>query len=152
MSEECKKFTEEAEMEANKGDHNLSAERWNNGGFCYSDIEDLTKASECFLKSSDESLKGKNKTGASDSFLYAIMVLLRSGNKKQASEVIKSADTKGLGGMESTKFAKDFFKAVESGKQDAKQSACDKFSHILEDNYWLRKTLGKMGVSVSSSY
>jgi hypothetical protein len=152
LSEECKKFVLEAEAEANRGDHALAAERWNNGGFCYSDIEDFPKASECFLKSSEESLKGKNKTGASDSLLYAIMVLLRSGNKKQALEVIKTSDTKGLGGMESTKFAKDFVKAFESGKQNEKQAACNKFSHIIEDNYWLRKTLGKMGVSVSSSY
>jgi hypothetical protein len=79
------------------------------------------------------------------------MVLLRSGNKKQASEIIKTVETKGLGGMESSKFAKEFLKAFESGKQDAKQAACDKFSHIIEDNYWLRKTLGKMGVTVSSS-
>jgi hypothetical protein len=43
-------------------------------------------------------------------------------------------------------------KAFESGKQNEKQAACNKFSHIIEDNYWLRKTLGKMGVSVSSSY
>lgn len=152
MSEQCKKFAEEAEAEANKGDHSLSAERWTNAGFCYSDTEDFAKASESFLKSADESIKGKNKAGASDSLLNAMMVLLRSGNKKQASEIIKTVDTKGLGGMESAKFAKEFLKAFESGKQDAKQATCAKFSHVISDNYWLRKTLGKMGVTVSSSY
>jgi hypothetical protein len=152
LSEECKKFTEEAETEANKGDHSLSAERWNNAGFCYSDAEDFPKAAESFLKSADECIKAKNRAGASDSLLYSIMVLLRSGNKKQASEIIKTVDSKGLGGMESAKFAKEFLKAVENGKQDAKQSACDKFSHIIQDNYWLRKTLGKLGVTISSSY
>lgn len=152
MSEQCRKFTEEAATEANKGDHSLSAERWTNAGFCYSDVEDYLKASESFLKSADESIIAKNKAGASDSLLYAIIVVLRSGNKKQASEIIKTFDAKGLAGMESAKFAKEFLKAFESGKQDAKQTACDKFSHIIEDNYWLRKTLGKMGVLVSSSY
>jgi hypothetical protein len=152
LSEQCKKFTEEAETEANKGDHSLSAERWTNAGFCYSDAEDFLKASESFLKSADESIKAKNRAGASDSLLYSMVVLLRSGNKKQASETVKTIDTKGLGGMESAKFAKEFLKAFESGKQDAKQSARDKFSHIIEDNYWLRKTLEKMGVTASSSY
>jgi Tfp pilus assembly protein PilF len=152
LSEQCKKFTEEAETEASKGDHSLSAERWTNAGFCYSDAEDFAKASESFLKSADESIKAKNKAGASDSLLYAVMVTLRSGNKKQASEIIKTVDAKGLAGMESAKFAKEFLKAFETGKQDTKQSACNKFANIIADNYWLRKTLGKMGVTVSASY
>jgi hypothetical protein len=151
MSEECKKFMEQAEIESKKGDHNLSAERWSSAGFCYSDEQNYAKASECFVKSSEESLLGKNRAGASDSLLYALIVLHRSGNKKEAANVIKVADSKGLGGMESIKFAKSFSKAAEGGNKKSMQEACNQFSHIIEDNYWLKKMLGKMGMEVSFS-
>jgi hypothetical protein len=149
LSEECKKFIDEAEKESKKGDHTLSAERWISAGFCYSDIEDFVKASDCFTKSSEESILGKNKTGASDSLLYAAIALLRSKNKKDVSNIIKTADSKGLGGMESTKFAKSFAKAADGGNKKAMQEACNQFSHIIEDNYWLKKMLGKLGMETS---
>jgi len=151
LSEECRKFAEQAEAEAKRGDHNLVAERWGSAGFCYADLEDFARASECFIKSGEESILGKNKTGASNSLLYAVIILLRSGNKKEAPNVIKIADSKGLGGIESMKFAKSFLKATESGNKKAQQEACNQFSHIIEDNYWLRKTLGKMGFETSFS-
>ncbi|WXG42549.1 MAG: hypothetical protein WED04_00320 [Promethearchaeati archaeon SRVP18_Atabeyarchaeia-1] len=151
MSEECKKFVEQAEAESKRGDHSLSAERWNSAGFCFSDTEDFPKASDCFAKSSEESIAGKNRTGASDSILNAVVVLLRSAKKKEASDLIKTADSKGLGGMESMKFAKSFVKAAESGKKKAMQETCNQFSHIIEDNYWLKKTLGKLGMETSFS-
>ena len=151
MSEECKKFVEQAEVESKRGDHNLSAERWSSAGFCFSDDQNYVRASECFVKSSEESLLGKNRAGASDSLLYALMVLHRSGNKKEATNIIKIADSKGLGGMESIKFAKSFSKAAESGNKKSMQEACNQFSHIIEDNYWLKKTLGKMGMETSFS-
>jgi hypothetical protein len=138
-------------VESKRGDHNLSAERWSSAGFCYSDIEDYVKSSECFVKSSEESILGKNRAGASDSLLYALMVLMRSGSKKEASNIIKTADSKGLGGMESVKFAKSFAKAAEGGNKKAMQEACNQFSHVIEDNYWLKKTLGKMGMETSFS-
>ena len=151
MSEECRKFAEQAEVEAKKGDHNLTAERWSSAGFCYADVEDFAKECECFIKSGEESVLGKNKTGASDTLLYALIVLLRSGNKKEAANVIKMADSKGLGGIESMKFAKAFLKAAESGSKKGQQEACKQFSHIIEDNYWLRKMLQKMGFETSFS-
>jgi hypothetical protein len=149
LSGECGSFVVEAESEAKRGDHSLSAERWRSAGFCYSDAGDFVKASECFKNSAEESLKGKNKTGASDSLLCASMVLIRSGKKEEASTIIKLAESKGLGGTDNMKFAADFLKAVISGDKNAKQKVRDQFSYLIEDNYWLRKTLEKMGVSSS---
>nr|MDO8135116.1 hypothetical protein [Candidatus Njordarchaeum guaymaensis] len=149
MSEECKKFIAEAEAEAKTGDQTIAAERWRSAGFCYSDIGDFAKASECFRNSAEESLKGKNKTGASDSLLCAVIVSLRSGNREEASNVVKIAESKGLSGTDNMKFAANLLKAVSSGDKNAKQKVCDQFSFLIEDNYWLRKTLEKMGVSTS---
>nr|MDO8097891.1 hypothetical protein [Candidatus Njordarchaeota archaeon] len=151
MSEECNKFIAEAEAEAETGDHTLAAERWRSAGFCYSDIGDFAKASECFRNSAEESLKGKNKTGASDSLLCAIIISLCSENREEASNVIKIAESKGLSGTDNIKFAASLLKAIVRGDKDAKQKACDQFSFLIEDNYWLRKTLEKMGLSTSST-
>jgi len=151
LSEECKKFIAEAEAEAKTGDHTIAAERWRSAGFCYSDIGDFAKACECFRNSAEESLKGKNKTGASDSLLCAVIVSLRSGNREEASNVVKIAESKGLSGTDNIKFAANLLRAVSSGDKNAKQKVCDQFSFLIEDNYWLKKTLEKMGVSTSSA-
>jgi len=148
---ECENFVVEAEAEAKRGDHNLSAEKWKSSGFCYSDVGDFAKASECFRNSAEESLKAKNKTGASDSFLCAAMVSLSSGNREEASNAIKIAESKGLGGTDNIKFAASFLKAASSTDKNARKKVCDQFSFLIEDNYWLRKTLEKMGVSTSSA-
>lgn len=150
MSSECENFVAEAEAEAKRGDHSLSAERWKNGGFCFSDVGNYVKASECFQNSAEESLKGKNKAGASDSLLCAVIMYLRSGKQVEASNVVKAAETKGLGGTDNIKLATSLLKAVSSKDKSAKQKVYDQFSFLIEDNYWLRKTLEKMGVSTSS--
>lgn len=147
LSDECKNFTEEAEAEAKTGDHTITAERWKSAGFCYSDTKDFSKASQCFLNSAEESIKGKDKTGASDSFLCATIILLRSGNKEEASKAVKLADTKGLGGTDNIKLGKELIKVIEGGNKKAKQEIYAKFSYLIEDNYWLRKTLDKMGIT-----
>jgi len=150
LSEECNRFIAEAEAEAETGDHTLAAERWKSAGFCYSDVGDFAKASECFRNSAEESLKGKNKAGASDSLLCAIIVSLRSENQEEASNVVKIAESKGLSGTDNIKFAVSLLKAAIGGDKGAKQEACDQFSFLIGDNYWLRKTLEKMGLSASS--